>query len=32
VSNEVTGTIKVGNAPSGIVFGDGSLWVAVKAP
>jgi YVTN family beta-propeller protein len=32
VSNEVAGTIKVGNAPSGIAFGGGSVWVAVTAP
>jgi YVTN family beta-propeller protein len=32
VRNEVVGTIKIGNAPSGIVFGDDVVWVAVRAP
>jgi YVTN family beta-propeller protein len=31
-SNEVVGTVKVGNSPSGIVHADGLLWVTVQAP
>ena len=32
VSNEVVGTIKVGNAPSGIAFGGDFVWVVAQAP
>jgi YVTN family beta-propeller protein len=31
-ANEVERTITLGNAPSGIVFADGFLWVTVQAP
>jgi YVTN family beta-propeller protein len=31
-TNEVGRTIEVGNAPAGIVFADGFLWVSVQAP
>jgi YVTN family beta-propeller protein len=31
-TNEVEHTIKIGNAPSGIVVADRLLWVAVQAP
>jgi YVTN family beta-propeller protein len=31
VTNEVVATIKVGNAPSGITFGDDAVWVSVQA-
>jgi YVTN family beta-propeller protein len=32
VANEIERTIELGNAPSGIVFADGFLWVTVQAP
>jgi YVTN family beta-propeller protein len=31
-SNEAVRTIKVGNAPAGLAFSGGHLWVAVQAP
>jgi hypothetical protein len=31
VSNQLAGTIKVGNMPSGIAFGGNFVWVAVDA-
>ena len=31
-TNEVVATIDVGNAPSGIAFADGFVWVTVQAP
>jgi YVTN family beta-propeller protein len=31
-TNEVVETIEVGNAPSGLAFADGRLWLTVQAP
>ena len=31
-TNDVERTIELGNAPSGVVFADGFLWVTVQAP
>jgi YVTN family beta-propeller protein len=31
-TNEVVETIEVGNAPSGLAFADGQLWLTVQAP
>ena len=31
VSNELVGTTDVGNAPSGVVFAGGLVWVAVRS-
>jgi YVTN family beta-propeller protein len=31
-ANEVVKTIEVGNAPSGLAFADGRLWLTVQAP
>jgi YVTN family beta-propeller protein len=31
-TNEVVATIETGNAPSGLAFSDGYLWVAVQQP
>jgi class 3 adenylate cyclase len=31
-TSDVEGEIEIGNAPSGIVFADGLLWVTVQAP
>jgi peptide/nickel transport system substrate-binding protein len=31
-SNDVVSTIAVGNAPAGVAFADGELWVSVQAP
>jgi YVTN family beta-propeller protein len=30
-TNEVVATIDVGNAPSGLAFADGRLWLTVQA-
>jgi YVTN family beta-propeller protein len=32
LTNEVVATIETGNAPSGVAFADGYLWVAVQEP
>jgi YVTN family beta-propeller protein len=29
---KVDATIRVGNAPFGVAFGDGKVWVSVQAP
>jgi len=31
-TNEVVATIEVGNAPSGLAFADGQVWLTVQAP
>jgi YVTN family beta-propeller protein len=31
-TNEVVATIEVGNAPSGLAFADGRVWLTVQAP
>jgi YVTN family beta-propeller protein len=31
-TNEVVATIDVGNAPSGLAFADGQVWLTVQAP
>ena len=31
-TNEVVETIEIGNAPYGVVVGEGFVWVAVQAP
>ena len=31
-TNEVVETIEVGNAPSGLAFADGKIWLTVQAP
>ena len=31
-TNEVVETIEVGNAPSGLAFADGRLWLTVQEP
>ena len=31
-TNEVVKTIEVGNAPSGLAFADGRVWLTVQAP
>jgi YVTN family beta-propeller protein len=31
-TNEVVATIETGNAPSGVAFSDGYLWVSVQEP
>jgi YVTN family beta-propeller protein len=31
-TDEVEDTVELGNAPSGIVFADGLIWVTVQTP
>jgi YVTN family beta-propeller protein len=31
-TDEVQDTVELGNAPSGIVFADGLIWVTVQTP
>ena len=31
-TNQVVATIEVGNAPSGVVFSEGFVWVAAQLP